>query len=165
MRVQVLMFGQDDPKKCTAAKMVRFGLASRVRRIGRGGIVLDPFSDRVLLRHDRAGASAIVGIDCSWNLAEREFSRQFGRTSRRLPPLLAGNPVNYAKIGMLTTAEALAAGLAILGFREQAEGLLGKFKWGHTFFELNWNLLEEYAALKDQSGIEAILKEYGILRA
>ena len=24
MRVQVLMFGQDDPKKCTAAKMVRF---------------------------------------------------------------------------------------------------------------------------------------------
>lgn len=164
MRVQVLMFGQDDPKKCTAAKMVRFGLATRVRRISGNGIVLDPFSDRVLLRRDKSAARSIVGIDCSWNLAEREFSRQFGRTCRRLPPLLAGNPVNYSKIGMLTTAEALAAGLVILGFQEQAEGLLGKFKWGHTFFELNRHLLEEYAAIKDQEEIGKILKEYGILR-
>lgn len=164
MRVQVLMFGQDDPKKCTAAKMVRFGLATRVRRIGRSGIVLDPFSDQVLLRGDRAEARSIVGIDCSWNLAGQEFARQLGRTRRRLPPLLAGNPVNYSKIGMLTTAEALAAGLSILGFRMQAEELLGKFKWGHTFFELNGNLLEEYASLKDQGGIEGVLREYGILR-
>ena len=164
MNVQVLMFGQDDPKKCTAAKMVRFGLAARVHKISRSGIVLDPFSDKVLLRRDKLTARSIVGIDCSWNLAEREFSRQFGRMHRRLPPLLAGNPVNYSKIGMLTTAEALAAGLTILGCCKQAEGLLGKFKWGHTFFELNGNLLEEYSALKDQDGIEGILKEYGILR-
>ena len=80
-------------------------------------------------------------------------------------PLLAGNPVNYSKIGMLTTAEALAAGLVILGFQEKAEGLLGKFKWGHTFFELNSHLLEEYAAIKDQGEIGKILKEYGILRS
>ena len=165
MRVQVLMFGQDDPKKCTAAKMVRFGLATRVRRVGGNGIVLDPFSDRVLLRRDKSAARSIVGIDCSWNQAEREFSRQFGRTRRCLPPLLAGNPVNYSKIGMLTTAEALAAGLVILGFQEKAEGLLGKFKWGHTFFELNSHLLEEYAAIKDQGEIGKILKEYGILRS
>ena len=164
MKVQILMFKQDDPKKCTAAKMIKFGLAKRVRSVGKKGIVLDPFSDKVLLHQDRNNASAIVGIDCSWNLADKEFSRQFGHIQRSLPPLFAGNPVNYSKIGMLTTAEALAASLSILGFQSQAQELLDKFKWGHTFFELNKNLLKEYAKLKDQKKINEILREYGILR-
>ena len=65
-------------------------LATRVRRISGNGIVLDPFSDRVLLRRDKSAARSIVGIDCSWNQAEREFSRQFGRTRRCLPRCLPG---------------------------------------------------------------------------
>ena len=34
MKLQVLMFYQDDPKKCTAAKMVKFGLAKNIKKIG-----------------------------------------------------------------------------------------------------------------------------------
>ena len=62
------MFYQDDPKKCTAAKMVKFGLAKNIKKIGSKGLVLDPFSDKMLLPKDRSLVSAIVGIDCSWNL-------------------------------------------------------------------------------------------------
>ena len=29
------MFYQDDPKKCTAAKMVKFGLAQNIKKIGK----------------------------------------------------------------------------------------------------------------------------------
>ena len=32
MQVQVLMYKQDDPKKCTAAKIVKFGLAKISKR-------------------------------------------------------------------------------------------------------------------------------------
>ena len=46
------MFYQDDPKKCTAAKMVKFGLAKNIKKIGSKGLVLDPFSDKTLLPKD-----------------------------------------------------------------------------------------------------------------
>ena len=46
MKVQILMFYQDDPKKCTAAKMVKFGLAHSIRKIGAKGMVLDPFAEK-----------------------------------------------------------------------------------------------------------------------
>ena len=68
MKLQVLMFYQDDPKKCTAAKMVKFGLAKNIKKIGSKGLVLDPFSDKTLLPKDRSLVSAIVGIDCSWKI-------------------------------------------------------------------------------------------------
>ena len=41
------MFYQDDPKKCTAAKIVKFGLAKNVKKIGSKGLVLDPFSETI----------------------------------------------------------------------------------------------------------------------
>jgi len=40
--------------------------------------------------------------------------------------------------------------------------LLDKFKWGHTFFELNQNLLEDYSKLKSEDEIIPLLKEYKI---
>jgi pre-rRNA-processing protein TSR3 len=69
--------------------------------------------------------------------------------------LLAGNPVNYSKIGKLTTAEAIAGCLYILGFKSYAEELMNKFKWGHTFIDLNFELLELY---KEQDNSDQILK-------
>jgi pre-rRNA-processing protein TSR3 len=71
--------------------------------------------------------------------------------------------VNYSKLNKLTTAEALAASLFILGFKEQSLELLDKFKWGHTFYELNQNLLKEYSKLENESQIELILKDYGLI--
>ena len=162
MKLQVLMFYQDDPKKCTAAKMVKFGLAQNIKKIGSKGLVLDPFSDKTLLPKDKFLIHSIIGIDCSWNLADQAFSKNFSGIKRKLPPLLAGNPVNYSKLNKLTTVEALSASLFILGFREQAMELLNKFKWGHTFYELNQNLLEEYSKLENESQIELILKDYGL---
>jgi pre-rRNA-processing protein TSR3 len=96
MKLQVLMFFQDDPKKCTAAKMVKFGLAQSIKKIGSKGMVLDPFSEKTLIPKDKQLINSIVGIDCSWNLAVRAFSKKFNGVKRKLPPLLAGNPVNYS---------------------------------------------------------------------
>ncbi|MCV0410229.1 DUF367 family protein [Nitrosopumilus sp.] len=162
MKLQVLMFYQDDPKKCTAAKMVKFGLAQNITKIGTKGLVLDPFSEKTLLPKDKFLINSVVGIDCSWNLAEHAFSKKFNGIKRKLPPLLAGNPVNYSKLNKLTTAEALSATLIILGFKEQGLELLDKFKWGHTFYELNQNLFEEYSKLENEQQIELILKDYGL---
>lgn len=163
MKLQVLMFYQDDPKKCTAAKMVKFGLAQNVKKIGSKGLVLDPFSEKILLPKDKSSINSIVGIDCSWNLAEQAFSKKFSGIKRKLPPLLAGNPVNYSKLNKLTTVEAISASLIILGFKEQALGLLDKFKWGHTFYELNQNLFDEYPKIENEEQIELIQKDYGLL--
>ena len=162
MNLQVLMFYQDDPKKCTAAKMVKFGIAKNIKKIGNKGLVLDPFSDKTLLPKDKSLINSIVGIDCSWTLVDQAFSKKFSGIKRKLPPLLAGNPVNYAKFNKLTTAEALSASLFILGFRDEALAILDKFKWGHTFYELNQNLLNEYSKLESEDQIDVILKEYGI---
>ncbi len=163
MKLQVLMFYQDDPKKCTAAKMVKFSLAQNIKKIGNKGLVLDPFSEKTLLPKDKSSINSIVGIDCSWNLAEQAFSKKFNGIKRKLPPLLAGNPVNYTKLNKLTTAEALSAALFILGFKEQGLELLDKFKWGHTFYELNQNLLDEYSKLENEDQIKSILKDFRLL--
>jgi pre-rRNA-processing protein TSR3 len=74
-------------------------------------------------------------------------------TSRCLPILIAGNPVNFGKLTKLTTAEAIAASLYIAGFKKESVELLSIFTWGHTFFELNGMLLDNYAAAKDSAEI------------
>lgn len=163
MRLQVLMFYQDDPKKCTAAKMVKFGLAKNIKKISNKGLVLDPFSDSFLLPCDKNSINSIVGIDCSWNHAIQAFSKKFNGIKRKLPPLLAGNPVNYSKLNKLTTVEAISASLFVLGFSQQALELLDKFKWGHTFYELNQNLLNDYAKIKSENDITSILRDYNLM--
>ena len=163
MKLQILMFYQDDPKKCTAAKMIKFGMAQNIKKINSKGLVLDPFSKNTLLPKDSSLVNSIVGIDCSWKKAEQAFSKKFNGIKRKLPPLLAGNPINYSKLNKLTTVEALSASLIILGFREQGLDLLNKFKWGHTFYSLNQNLLDEYSKLTDEEEIELVLKDYGLV--
>ena len=162
MKLQVLMFYQDDPRKCTAAKMVKFGLAQNIKKIGSKGLVLDPFSEKTLLPSSKSLINSIVGIDCSWNLANEAFSKKFHGIKRKLPPLLAGNPVNYAKLNKLSTVEALSSSLFILGFKDQSLLLLDKFKWGHTFYDLNKNLLNEYSKLENEEQIDSILQDFGL---
>jgi len=154
---------QDDPDKCTAAKLVRFGLARGVRKTSGKTLVLDPFSARYLLPSDRSLANSVTAIDCSWNLADDAFSGKFAGIGRRLPPLLAGNPVNYAKLNKLTTAEAVSGALFVMGFRDESARLLDKFRWGHTFYALNRNLLEDYSGAKLEDEIEKIASEYCLI--
>lgn len=156
------MFRQDDPKKCTAAKIVKFKLATSVRTTSSNTILLDPFAKRTLLNDDRLLADSITGIDCSWELAEKMFKKKFTGIARKLPPLLAGNPVNYSKLNKLTTVEAIAGAAFILGFEDLTNELLDKFKWGHTFYDLNRNLLEDYSKANSEEEINSIMKEYGL---
>ena len=74
-------------------------------------------------------------------------------TSRCLPILIAGNPVNFGKLTKLTTAEAIAAALYISGFKKESEDLLSIFTWGHSFFELNHMLLDTYLMARNSSEI------------
>lgn len=162
MKVQVFMFKQDDPSKCTAAKLVKFGIAKQVKTVSDRTMVLDPFAEKIVLRIDRQYIDSITAIDCSWQLAQKTFLKKFGGLPKRLPPLLAGNPVNYSKIGKLTTAEAIAGALYIMNFKDLADSILNKFKWGHTFFELNQDLLREYANAETADQMNEISKEYGL---
>lgn len=164
MDVQVFMLRQDDPAKCTAAKLVKFGLAKRVQRTSQTTMVLDPFAKRVVLKSDATFVSSLTAIDCSWDLAQKEFTRNFLGFSCKLPPLLAGNPVNYAKLGKLTTAESIAAALFVMKFDDQAHAILDKFKWGHTFFDLNQDLLKDYSNAETQEKVIEISHEYGLGR-
>ena len=163
MQVQVLMFRQDDPKKCTAAKIVKFKLATSVRKTLSNTLLLDPFAQKTLLRSDASLVDSITGIDCSWELAGKTFTKKFSGIARKLPPLLAGNPINYSKLNKLTTVEAIAGAAFIMGFESLAQDLLGKFKWGHTFYELNQHLLEDYSKANSEEEINSIIKEYRLL--
>jgi len=157
------MYRQDDPSKCTAAKLVKFGLAESVRFIRLNTLLLDPFCKVVLSNDDSSLIKSVCALDCSWEKATGTSLK--GKAlkngiSRRLPALLAGNPINYCKLSKLTTAEALAASLFILGWKNQSERIMDKFKWGHTFIELNSQILNDYSNALNATEIVEIEKEY-----
>ncbi len=155
------MFYQDDPKKCTAAKLLKFGLAKKITKSRSKTVLLHPYSEKTLLNHEKSLFTSITGIDCSWALAEQVFEKDFVGISRKLPPLLAGNPVNYSKINKLTTVEAIAGAAFILGDETLSKTLLEKFNWGHTFLELNENLLQDYQNANSENEVIKIIREYG----
>ena len=157
---------QDDPKKNTARKLARFGLAElldKVHRVPRGSILLDPYAEKALSREDApvAAKRGLVALDCSWKLAEQVFPEARTRCEpRALPFLLAANPVNYGKPMMLSTVEALAASCHILGESAQGDLLMSKFGWGHSFLSLNAEPLREYAAAQTSREVVERMREY-----
>ncbi len=161
MKINLLMFYQDDPKKCTAAKLIKFGLAKKITKSQSKTVLLHPYAEKTLLNHEKSSFNSITGIDCSWALAEKVFQENFTGVSRKLPPLLAGNPVNYSKINKLTTVEAIAGAAYILGDELLSQKLLEKFNWGHTFLELNENLLHDYQEATSEEQVIQIIREYG----
>ncbi|WP_331234498.1 DUF367 family protein [Natronorarus salvus] len=161
MEVHVRYEGDDDPEKCTARKLARFDLATlhRSDRATPYGIVLNPHAERALSPADRAESDRLVALDCSWESAGEALFSLPG-VHRALPFLVAGNPVNYGRPFELTTVEALSAALCILGEREHGEELLSKFRWGHTFLELNEEPLRRYADCADSTEVVAVQGEY-----
>jgi len=164
-RLFVYIMRQDDPKKCTSAKLVRLHLASpiyRLSRLPRSSLVLNPFSQEVLTHMDRNQAErfGLVAIDCSWEKVDTVFARGFAAINRRLPLLLAANPTSYAKISRLSSLEALAASLFVLGFKEKAKQLLSLFKWGPTFYTLNRAPLDDYQKATTSEEINRIEHDY-----
>ncbi len=152
LKLHVLHLDQDDPKKCTSKKLKRFGLVQlhpTLRTVPIHSIKLDPFADAIMSAADRDAIlrSGLTVIDCSWNEATGVFKRFRLKNGRRLGvDFLAANPINYTMPGKLSSVEALAASLIITGFFDEAEFLLSKFTWGHTFLELNGSLIDEIKA-------------------
>ncbi|MDG6989292.1 MAG: DUF367 family protein [Nitrososphaerota archaeon] len=160
--VFALEMGQDDPTKCTARKMINMDLARAVSRKFHASdktIVLNPFAHRVLSPPDRVAKSVLV-VDASWNQAQEVFFRKLGGKHRRLPILLAGNPTNYSRAGVLSSLEAVAATMYILGEVEEASRYLSIYKWGPTFLALNEEPLEEYRKSRTEGKVIRAQREY-----
>lgn len=139
---------QDDPKKCTSRKLMRFHLATSATRsrIPRNPIVLNPRSSKVLLSSDRTIAETVglLAIDCSWKRVQNTWPNRIRGKDRRLPCLVATNPIHYGRVFELSSLEALAASLYILKHEAQARKILSIYKWGPNFLSLNQHLLDDY---------------------
>jgi len=151
--------GDDDPEKCTARKLARFGLITlhRSDRATPPGLVLDPHAERALSPAD--DPDRLVALDASWAGADADAFSLAG-PHRALPYLVAANPINYGRPLRLTTVEAFAAALTILGDRDRAAELLSKFAWGETFLELNDEPLRRYADCADSNEVVAVQQAY-----
>jgi len=151
--LHVIHLEQDDPRKCTARRLGSYGLAHlhfEVHRAPRRGFLLDPTATVVLGPEDKRMidlGGSIVALDCSWKKVDESLfllDQQTMLESRALPMLLASNPVSWGKPGRLSTAEALAASLYLLGRKEQSIRVLDPFPFGEQFMELNERPLNAY---------------------
>ncbi|MCL4452234.1 MAG: DUF367 family protein [Candidatus Thermoplasmatota archaeon] len=160
--VRFVYYGEDDPKKSTMKKLQRLGLAEQVpeSRIG-CSVVLNPFSEIYILRTDRSSIErcGVCVLDGSWSNPGR-LEKVVYRRQRKLPTLLAANPVNYGKPGILSSAEAVCAALYITGYTELAERVMSKFNWGHSFLSLNAEPLAEYATARSQEQLHVMIESY-----
>ena len=102
-------------------------------------------------------------VDCSWNRLDRFPKVKAGLRHRALPFLVAANPVNFGKPQRLSSAEATAATVYILGEREQAERMMALFRWGDTFIQINRELLDGYSAAS--SSLEVVSFQDAALRS
>ena len=154
---------QCDPKKCTAKRMLKFGLAKEaktLRSIPSGSIVLSPFAEKALSPADvRFSRNGLVVMDLTWTNID-EFPRPARMQDRALPYLLASNPINWGRPMELNSAEAVMASLIILGEKEQADRFLERFNWAPEFLRLNGELLEAYASARDSTDVVRIQNEY-----
>ena len=165
MKLLIYHTEECDPKKCTGLRLERFGKAEvfrKARDIPRGALLLDPFSKKALSREDlpEAEKNGICALDCSWKNIEQIRRLRKRARPRSLPYLVAANPTYYGHPTKLSTVEALAASLYVLGRKEKAEELLEGFKWGHTFLELNEEPLKAYSEAEDSSEIVEIQKDF-----
>lgn len=167
--VHAVWLAQDDPKKNTAVLASKRGdlkLHKRINTLPKRGIILEPLCGKVFGPEDHAliiNGGSLVGLDCSWAHIEESVAQVMRRTRlqpRMLPLLLAANPVNWGKPGRLTTAEALATVLYLIGRVKQARDVLGAFRWGERFFELNKEPLDAYAQAQTSAELVELQFEF-----
>ena len=146
-----------DPKKCTVKRLERSGLVkvlSKISHIPRTTLLLDPTAEQALSPADRP-ARSITALDCSWDVLDTGAVSSW-RKRRALPFLVAANPVNFGRPWRLTSVEAFAAALVILGEVAQAALILESQGWGPRFLELNEEPLSLYAAARDSTEVVSI---------
>lgn len=166
MKLVVYHAGEDDPKKCSAKKLAKFGFAkleTNIRKVPKDCVLLNPYAKKSISKEDLATAKkhGILAIDCSWKNAESSFDYLIKKNrSRSLPFVVAANPVNYGKALKLSTIEAFATALYILGDVESAEKIMNLYKWGPNFLVLNKEPLEDYRKAKNSKEIIEIMNQY-----
>ncbi|MCX8169727.1 MAG: DUF367 family protein, partial [Candidatus Methanomethyliaceae archaeon] len=158
MNLYVYHIRECDPKKCTGLKLKRLNLAKlvyNIKQIPREVIILYPFCEEFISKRDRGIVESFgLGVvDCSWN---KISPRRIRSPIRRLPFLLAANPINYSIPYKLSSLEAFTAALYITGFYEKALLLISKVKWGRTFISLNEEALLRYASAETHEEIAKI---------
>lgn len=157
---------EDDPKKCSAKKLHKFGfvkLETNIRKIPKGAILLNPFVKKSFSKEDLDTAikHGIIAVDCSWENAEYSFDfLDKICNSRALPFVIAVNPVNYGKPLKLSTLEAFATALYILDDTERVKDMLNLYKWGPQFLKMNKEPLEDYRNAKNSKEVVKIMKQY-----
>ena len=152
-RVPITIYytAQDDPRKNTALRMKKAGHARVVddlKKVPLGGVLLNPFAKKALSREDLPDMQkrGLIGLDCSWRQADEAFPLLQGQVkSRALPFLVAGNPAKYGTPFELSTVEAVAAALWIVGEPRLARRVLSCVPWADTFWAVNENPLADYA--------------------
>ena len=132
---------------------------SRLSAIPRTSLILDPTAEQALSPADKIKTRTITALDCSWEVLDTSVVRSW-RFKRALPYLLAANPINFGRPFKMTSVEAMAAALFILGEHEQAEVILSKISWGIRFLELNMELLQAYADAPDSTTVLMIQAEF-----
>jgi len=150
-----------DPRKCTVKKLERAGflkIFTNLSRVPKNSLLLDPTVEQALSPADKYVKSITV-LDCSWEVLDTEQVSGW-KIRRALPFLMAANPVNFGKPCKLSSVEALAAALYIVGEKEKAGELLSKVNWGIRFLEVNEDPLREYAEAKDSSEVVKIQSFY-----
>ena len=166
MKLLVYHANEDDPKKCSAKKLAKFGFIKieiNIRKTPKDAILLNPFAEKSLSKEDKdiAEKNGILAVDCSWENAENSFDFLDKRNhSRALPFVVAANPVNYGKPFKLTTLEAFATALYIFDDVELAKDILKLYKWGPHFLVLNKKPLEDYRKAKNSTEVIKIMKQY-----
>eukprot|EP01103_Thecamoeba_quadrilineata_P008612 TRINITY_DN1834_c0_g1_i1.p1 TRINITY_DN1834_c0_g1~~TRINITY_DN1834_c0_g1_i1.p1 ORF type:complete len:268 (+),score=64.29 TRINITY_DN1834_c0_g1_i1:32-835(+) len=164
IRLGMWDWGQCDSKKCTGRKLIRLGFVKELRLSNSfPGLILSPLGKQSISPEDGmiVKQSGIAVIDCSWaKVDEISFGKMRGKHQRLLPFLIAANPINYGRPLKLSCVEAVAATLIITGYRPEAEKLLAKFRWGHSFLSMNHQLLEDYAACKTSAEVVKVQNEY-----
>lgn len=161
VRLGMWDFGQCDPKRCSGRRLVRLGTIAEFKIAYKfPGLVLTPTGTRTISPADTnlMRDCGLAVVDCSWaQLSAVPFNKLPRGQERLLPYLVAANTVNYGRPSKLNCAEALAAGLYICGFKEDARFVMSKFGYGEEFLRLNEEILDIYALCKD--GTEVIQKQ------
>ncbi|BFZ56374.1 ribosome bioproteinsis protein tsr3 [Savitreella phatthalungensis] len=157
-------FNHCDPKRCSGKKLERQGLI-RALRIGQKskGVVVTPNGRQPVSPADKNVCTeyGVAVVECSWaRISEVPFNKIGGNCERLLPYLVAANPVNYGKPWRLNCVEAIAACLVITGHEQRARRIMEPFGWGPSFFDINAELFEIYAACADAKEVTQRQEEW-----
>ena len=84
-----------------------------------------------------------------------------GKTTKRTSYSGPRSKVPDVTAGSRSYSRDKTFGMNELGYQALSHQLMEKFSWGHTFFELNENLLNDYQNAKSEEDIRTIIQEYG----